>query len=547
MGDQDVRDRTLAQFAATNRRAFLIQGGLAAGSLFVAACGGSSSSSNNAASGGPATSSSDDGPNFKHLALGAAVPFLSLDPHLTTGGERGPMEHMFEPLIHRKPDRSLVPALAASDPEQVAPRKWRVKLRSGRTFTDGKPITMDDVLFTFERIADPKFASPMKDYLGFIKSVKPVGKDEIEITTAVATDLLPERLPLARIVPKHVVTAKGNEEFGKNPEVMSGSMFNTIPFDNHKIELKRYDKYDGVLPVHVDAATWTAMPQATTQMAQLSSGQVSIIDYVPPSLYDTIKKNQDLELGVPPFEKTLGQQILMFNNAKKPFDDKRVRQAFMYAIDREQIIKVGQLGAGLVADSPLQANNPYYVEPTVKYRHDPEKAKALLAEAGYSNGVPFELIVSNFSITQPTAPLFEQQLKEAGFQPKLKIRGIDEYFSQVTAGNYQAFVFPIDFEVFSPDVDMTLRGWWGGFFNEQAAHWTTPEAKEIPKLLDQALAAQDDAGKKEAYGRAQQIIMEEAASLPIWWYPLASAWRKELCGYEMPFVQNIRLWDVQPC
>src|SRR5690348_9367164 len=81
MGDQDVRDRTLAQFAATNRRAFLIQGGLAAGSLFIAACGGSSSSSNNAASGGPATSSSDDGPNFKHLALGAAVPFLSLDPH----------------------------------------------------------------------------------------------------------------------------------------------------------------------------------------------------------------------------------------------------------------------------------------------------------------------------------------------------------------------------------------------------------------------------------------------------------------------------------
>jgi len=535
-----------------SRRDLLLRGSAAVGALaaadLLAACGGgddeaapSAATTQTAA----ATETTAITERFPEFNVGSVAPFFSLDPTGSGSGE-GYFAHTFEPLIHRKNDRSLIPALAAEPLERLDDTTWRATLREGRTFTDGAPITAEDVKFTFDRIADPEYASPFHDYLAFIDGVEIVDPMTVELKMKVPTDLVPDRVALARIVPKHVVTAKGNKEFARNPEVGSGAMIHTSRFDTNRVVIERYEDYNGVLPVGVDRATYLYVPEAQTRIAQAESGQLHLIDGLPPSLYDAVRNSAGLELGLTPVEQSSFVEVVMFHCGKKPFADKRVRQAFMYGIDRDQLIEIGMLGNGAIAHSPLPDSHPLYTEPSIVYEYDPERAKSLLNDAGYPDGISFELLVASWDYVKPQAPLFEQQLKPAGFNAKLKVVPIDTYFSEIFAGRYESFVFTIGFELFSYDVDMLLRGWWNNFYGEKAMFWTTPEAGRLQEVLDQALGEQDDGTKKGLYAEAQQIIVEEAATCPILFQPVAHAWRKEVAGYEMPFTIGTHLFTVRP-
>ena len=262
-------------------------------------------------------------------------------------------------------------------------------------------------------------------------------------------------------------------------------------------------------------------------------------------MYDAVENSSELELGVSPMDQTTFVQVQMFNCGKAPFNDKRVRQAWMYAIDQQQLIDVGLRGTGKVARTPLPETHEYYAEPSVDYTGaQPDKAKALLKEAGYPNGVEFEQIVASWDYVKPMAPIIKAQLAKAGFTANLKVVPIDTYFSEIFAGNYEAFTFTIGFEVFSGDVDMLLRGWWGGFFNESAMFWTSDEAKRLPTLLDQALGEQDKAKKHDLYREAQNIIVEECATCPMLFQPFARAWRKEVLDYKVPLTLGTNLFSI---
>jgi peptide/nickel transport system substrate-binding protein len=538
-----------------SRRDLLLRGGAAVGALaaadLLAACGGGDDEAAPSAATGAATgetaAAADISKRFDEVRLGTVAPFLSLDPAKGTSGEFSVMPHFFEPLTHRDTsDRSLVPALASGPLERMDDLTWRATLREGRTFSDGSPITAEDVQFSFDRINDPEFASPFKDYVAFIESVTAVDPQTVEIKAKVPTDLVPDRMPMIRVVPKAVVEAKGNEAFGNNPEVGSGAMFNVQPYDPNTVVLERYEDYDGPLPVYTDKATWTYVPEAQARIAQAEAGQLDIIDGLPPSLYDAVRNSDNLELGVTPLDQTTFLQVAMFNSGKKPWNDRRVRQAWMHAVDRQQLVDVGLLGNGKVTNSPLPESHEFYAEPSVTYEHDPERARSLLAEAGYPDGVTFEQLVASWDYVKPMAPLLEQQLKPAGFTARLKVVPIDTYFAELFKGNFDAFTFTIGFEVFSPDVDMLLRGWWNTFFSEKVMFWTTPEAKRLQEALDEALGEQDTDRKKELYAEAQQIIAEEAATCPLLFQPFAFAWRKEMVGFKPPLTLGLKLYDAHP-
>jgi peptide/nickel transport system substrate-binding protein len=532
------------------RRDLLARGGSVLGGMtaaqLLAACGGDDAAAPQG-TGAAATDTTAGGAvkRFDEVRVGVSATPLGLDPHKTTSSELSAFHHLFEPLINRMPDRTLVPALADGELERVDDTTWRARLRAGRTFTDGSPITVEDVKYSFDRVLDPEFASPYRDYLSFFESVEVVDETTVEIKTTVATDLVPDRSSIVRVIPQKIASAKSAEEFSRNPEVGSGSMI-PAPLAQNEIRMTAYEDYEGVFPINADVARYIFIPEAQTRIAQLESGQLHITSEIPPALYDAVRNSENLELGITPLDSASTIATAMFNCGKEPFSDQRVRQAFMYAIDRDQLVEVANLGQATVADSPLPASNPFHVTPDVVYTHDPERAKALLSEAGYPDGLTFELHCSDIAGTKEYAPLLEQQLRTAGMTAKLRVTGIDGYFSEIFAGNYSCFVFPHQFEVFSYDVDMLIRGWWGGFFNEKAAFWTTDGAKRIPQLLDEALGETDDARKTELYGEAQQIIVEEAGSAPLIFQPTVHAWRKDVLDYQTPFTFIVALYNIHP-
>lgn len=518
-----------------NRRDVLRGSGLIAASTFgsaiLAACSGGGKVVGN-------SSTSGSSKLFKDIVVALGPP-TTFDPAISTSNVPV-FQVMFEGLLGLTPDEKTVfPALATEMVRRVDDLTWQATLRDDRKFSDGTPIKTSDIKYSWDRIKDASLGSAFTEYLAFVESVTLIGKNTIQFKTIAPVDILPFRMPMIKTVSQASVEKLGNKNFGTQGGVGSGSMYNTQPLSPAGISLVRYDKYNGVLPTYTEKADFENIPQPSTAFAELQGGQVNIVPGLDPHYIQATKKDPNLRVGIQPLSTANAVCLILFNCAAKPFNDQRVRQAVMYAMDRQELVKVGTLGYGVVADSPLPASNQYHITPSTTYPHDPEKAKFLLKQAGYPDGVTFSLYVSNFGATANFAPLLQQQLTQAGITAKVQVKNIDSYFSEIFAGKYQSFVFPTQFSTFSPDVDMLIRGWWGGFYNEKAAFWTTPGAKSIPGLLDKALYSTSEAVKRTAYGDVQEIIMGEAANCPMLFEGIVSAYSADLKGFIPPAAASL--------
>jgi peptide/nickel transport system substrate-binding protein len=419
-------------------------------------------------------------------------------------------------------------------PTQVNDVTWRATIRDDRTFSDGSPITANDVKYSWDRIKQPSLASFAAGYLGFIKSVNVVGTDTVEFVTVAPVSALPDRFAMVRVVSEKYIAKVGAKYFSTNGGCGSSSMYNKVPLSPSGINLVPYEKYNGVLPVYTDKAAFTYYPETSTAFAELLSGEINVVPFLPPNDVIAAQDDKSLKVGYVPNARSTLICLLLFNCGKKPFNDQRVRQAVMYAMNREQLVTIGTGGYGIVADSPLPKSNPYHVTPASTYPHDPDKAKFLLKQAGYGDGLTFDLYVSNLGATANYAPLLEGQMASAGINAKVRVLSVDSYFSEIFAGKYESFVFPTQFGNFSPDTDNLIRGWWGGYYNAKAAFWTTPAANSIPGLLNKALYSTHEATKRTAYGDVQEIIMAAAANVPIIFQAGVTAWSGNMAGFVPP-------------
>lgn len=528
-----------------NRRDVLRGGGMLAagvlGSAVLSACGGGGKVVGSSGSSAPSAKT------FQSLVVSEPSPPTSFDPAVSTANV-GVFQEMYEGLLGLTPDEgSLFPALATEMLKRVDDVTWQATLRDDRKFTDGTPIKASDVKFSWDRIKDAKLGSAYTEYLQFVKSVKVTGPNTIEFTTVAPVEIFPYRVPMIRTVSQASVQQMGNANFSKHGGVGSGSMYNTQPLSPSGISLVRYKDYNGVLPVYTEKVNYEYYPEQSTAFAGLQGGQVNVVPFLDPQYIKTAKTNSSLKVGLVPVHQSTLICLILFNCGAKPFNDQRVRQAVMYAMDREQLVSVGTLGYGAVADSPLPAANPYHVTPPTTYNHDPEKAKFLLKQAGYGDGLTFQLYVSNLGATANYAPLLQQQLSQAGITAKVRVLSVDSYFTEIFAGKYQSFVFPTQFGAFSPDVDMLIRGWWGGYYNAKAAFWKTPAANSIPGLLDKALYSTSEAEKRTTYGDIQEIIMSAAANCPLVFQGGVCAWTSNMGGFQPPAAgSQTAVYKVRP-
>lgn len=521
------------------RREFLkltgMLGAAAAFSATVAAC--SSSSTTTGATGAGSTTLLEAGISYA-LSTG-------FDPMTSSGATPFAANmHIFEGLVDLHPaTREPYLALAKADPKQVNDTTWEVTLRSGAKFHNGDPVTVDDVIYSFDRVTDTKNASLFAQFVPFIKSVKAKGEDTVVFTLNYAFPLFATRISVVKIVPKKLASAD-QAAFDAAP-VGSGPYKLVSATKDDKIVFAKFDDYNGAYPAKANDMIWYLLSDAAARVTAAESGRVSVIEDVPYLDVDRLKSKMTVEAV-----QSFGLLFLMFNCESGPFADKRVRQAFHYATDTQTIIDRALLGNAKAATSYVQDTHPQYVKAATTYAYDAAKAESLLKEAGVTS-LEFELLTTDTSWVKDVAPLLlESWNKLPGVKVTMQnLQSGSLYTDYVDTGKFKVVAAPGDPSVFGNDLDLLLSWFYrGDVWPTKRFRWSTSaEYKKLQGMLDTAVKAKDEKGAVAAWTQAINLLADEVPLYPVFHRQLPTAWNPDkLDGFKPLPTTGVSFVGVAP-
>ena len=474
------------------------------------------------------------GPSAGTLAWATEEPARNFDPAGAADiGSLVGVEHIFEAMTRINARGVAEPWLITGPPRRVGARQMSVQLRKGLVFSDGSPLTAADVVFTYQRHMNPKTASIHGGALSAIRSVKADGNRRVVFTLKQFTDYFPLTLALIKIFSAAGVRSQGAAKHFLKP--LGSGVFEVAELRPQvSYRLVRADNYNGPQPApFLDEVTSTAALSGPSRVARLRSGAFDVIDHVPLADIASLGSASGIDL-----RETLGSaQINMeFEHSKAPFNDVRVRQALMYALDRPALSRLVFRGRAATAHSMLALTNPYYIEPKTKYPHNPGRARNLLAQAGYGDGVDFEMLVKSDTVFVPqVAQVIQQQLKEVGLRPKLRLVTGGGGYSLALEGKYQCFLSYYNIGLFGDPVDYYYRFAQYGANGEAYYRWKDKFAKNYIKLVDAAYVASSFQQRRRRYGQAQELLNQQLpGAVPILYVPVVSAWRDDVKGFTTP-------------
>jgi ABC-type transport system substrate-binding protein len=410
-----------------------------AAAIGLAACGGSSSNSSKSASSGtaggtPASSSTPRRGGVLQTAFQSDPN--TFDPQVCYDATCWDnMEMLFNRLYDYKTDTTdLFPQAAASMPTVADnSQKYTIKLRSGMTFANGKPVTAADFAYSFSRICDPKTKSPVVSFWtpvkgctaygkhpsGSVPGIKALSPTELQITLTQpdAAFRYVLAMPQASVIPEGSGAQQAKQPLGSGP-------FQFVSFDpGRSIVIKRNPNYwDKKLP-HVDGVNERLGVTPSVQLLELQKGQIDLMgDPLANSDYLTVIKNKSLQDQLTK-RVSLSTYFLTMNVHMKPFDNPMVREAVSYAIDRSFLLKAVN-GQGKPANDFIPPGVVGHTNENLVHGRDVAKAKQLLSKAGYPNGFSTTMYSWN---TQPWTnldPQIQQQLGDIGI--KLKVKPIQQ-------------------------------------------------------------------------------------------------------------------------
>lgn len=321
----------------------------------------------------------------KVLIYARGADSVKLDPALVTDGESAKvMNNIYDNLVRYKPGSTDVePALAESWKVSEDGKVWTFYLRKNVKFHDGTPFNAEAVKFNIERQLPPKATKDMAyaDFTyGMIEKVEVVDDYTVKITLKYPYAPFLANLAMGLSAPMISPTAakKYGENYSQNPVGTGPFMF--VKWDKEQqIVLKANKSYWGGAP-KVDRVIFKVVKENAVRANELLAGSVDMIDGVDPNDVPRLQKDSNVTILTAP---GMNINYLGLRTDKKPFDDPRIRQAISMAINREAIVKSLYQDKAILANGPLPPNLFGYVKDLKPYPYDPEKAKALLKEAGY--------------------------------------------------------------------------------------------------------------------------------------------------------------------
>jgi peptide/nickel transport system substrate-binding protein len=464
----------------------------------------------------------------EQLAAAMASPFRDLDPSTSPlVSTFAIIDLVYEPLyrVDPFPPRELTPVLATELPREVTPTTYRISLREGTTFHDGSPLTADDVVFTLDRIRNPETNSPYLTSFTMIDTVIAVSDSEIELTLKHPTTLLAERLALVWVLSRNATAS--------SPDALKLAPVGTGPYrvqsavSEQSITLESFADYKGDRQLGFTDLEISVVPDDNARVSGLRTGQFSVIENAPANTFETLSNLDDITIEAVPSSLAT---YLMFHTAQPPFDDARVRQAVLYAIDRDSITQTAFAGHAEPAWSHMTSPQiAGAVEATPVYSYDVDRAAELLAEAGYGDGITIDMLINNDESLTQQAPIIQENLRQVGITANVIPGDIQAQAQRAVDGNYHMWLTSADAGAFAGDAEWGLRWLYGGAFVPRQARW---ENAGLIELLDAALAAPDLDARNQALAEAQNILQTEVPLVPVHFVDKVTAWNSALEGYE---------------
>jgi peptide/nickel transport system substrate-binding protein len=447
------------------------------------------------------------------------------------------MGNIYEPLLRR--DRELgLEASLATEWSQPSPDVWRFKLREGVKFQDGSPFTADDVIFSYERARGP--GSNIATKLASVKEVRKIDDHTVEFVTNGPNPILVEEIADWYIMDKEW-SEKNNAtkaaDLTKNEETYASRNANgTGPFmlkerqpDVRTVLVPNPDWWDK--PEHnLTEVVFSRIANDATRVAALLSGEIDMIYTVPPQDVERIRRTSGLSIVEKPelrtiflgFDQTRDELLKSNIKGKNPFKDVRVREAFYRAIDVDAIKSKVMRGASAPVGIMIgEGINGYDAKLAERIPYDPDRARALMAEAGYADGFevgmdcPNDRYVNDEAICQAVASM----LARIGVKVNLNAQTRSKYFAEILGPAYNTSFYmlgwtPTSYDahnallnlVASRDADASSQGTFnvGGYKNERVDELTKAIQSEI-----------DEEKRTAMIHEAMQIHKEEFGHIPL--------------------------------
>lgn len=468
-----------------------------------------------------------EGGNSSQITIGIPQDLEdSLDPHkAVAAGTKEVLFNLFEGLVKPDSDGSFIPAVASAYEESEGGKIYTFTLREGVKFHDGSLVTAEDVQYSIEKCADTSNGDPLVPAYSMIESVEIADASTVVVTLKEANTEFLAYMTTA-------ILPKANENADTNPIGTGPYRYvSRSPQENFIVE--KFDEYWGA-PANIENVTFKICANADTIVMDLEGGSIDMFARV------TATQAEELSDEFEVLEGTMNLvQAMYLNNAAEPFDNVLVRQALCYAIDPEEIMLMVSDGKGTeIGSSMFPSFGKYYMEElNDTYNQDIEKAKALLAEAGYPDGFSFTITVpSNYQQHIDTAQVLVEELKAIGVQAQIQLIEWDSWLSDVYQNReYEATVVGVDASSLTGAALLERFTSTAGnnFINYSNAAYDTAFAN--------AISSTDEEAKTAYYKECQTILSTDAANVYIQDLPEFVALNKKYTGYEFYplYVQDI--------
>jgi peptide/nickel transport system substrate-binding protein len=495
-----------------------------------------------------------------NIAIGGGI--TSVDPHFFAASPNHTAAfHLFDRLVNRTANAGIEPGLAESW-RAVSETEWEFKLRPNVTWHDGKPFTADDVVFTYTRARNvPNSPGGFGSYLASIKTAEAVDPLTLRLTTFAPAPVLPRQLTSVHVVSRHVGENATTADYNSGKAAVGTGPYKFVRYvPGDRFEVTRNDAWWGpkqewrqVVIRHI------AAPPART--AALLSGEVAVIDNPPASDLPRLRAAPNLELvqtqGLrviylgPDFSHAENPPEVTDNEgkpfAKSPLLDKRVRQALSVAINRQALAE--RVMQGMASPTTQwMAPGMFGHAPDVKVpAFDPDRAKALLAEAGFPQGFRITIRTPNdrYPNDAATAQAVAQMWTRAGVQTRVEAMPWSAYVPRAAGQEYS----------------MCLWGWGSGTgegsnvlsgvlatFDKAKGRGASNDGRysnpELDALTDRVLSTIDDAEREKLIQQGVAMVADDLPIIPL--VMLTNAWavqkglRYEARADELTLAMGIR-------
>lgn len=412
--------------------------------------------------------------------------------------------------------------LAADAPVQIDDLEYEVALRDDTVFSDGSPLTSADVVNAFERNGESDLYGA---FLSFITAVSAPDERTVRFKlNAPMGSVLQERLALVRVFPATLT----DEELASKPIGSGPWCYETInAADGGRISFTANHRYTGPWPTTCERMEWSVLLDDKRRTDELIDKDVMVMEAAPVVRAEELADAGATVEWVPGFN----LPFLMFNCEKPPFDDVRVRQALLYAIDVDSLIGTYMAGHARAATSLLPDYFRHYHRAATVYSYDPEKARKLLAEAGVD-----ELALAlraNDNWVSTLAPAIAEDWKAVGVTAEVVLLDTTALFADLSTEPEPGTLLPFDVVLspgdpscFGNDADLIISWWYGdNVWTRARSRWaTTPAFAEVAELLAEARSKTSEDEQQPLWNQCFDIIAAEVPLYPLFHRETATAW-----------------------